>query len=828
MRIDRWARGGRPRRALGALGGLALCWLAAGASAAPNLLTYQGRLKESGVLVNSPRSIEIVLCNIISGGVLNTDCFATGVQSVTVTDGVFRTTFTVPGSVNLESGPWFLEVQVGGLALSPREKLTSAPYALSAATATWVAAGGVRPGVLGTGIHFADNVNVQGNAFSVGGTTFVVKGGSIGIGTTNPGSKLHVENGGIESFSTTGGTNLIITNGTDSQFNVDIAPVGAGDKRAQVGSGVVDMAFYAGAERMRIVAGSGHVVVFSTLSVQGNAFSVGGSSFAVTQSRVGIGTSGPLSRLHIVDGDVRISTTVGNRGIIFQDGTTQNTAASAANSVSKAGDTMTGQLTLAGSTLTVTGGAFSVGGSALVVTSGRVGIGTTNPSTFLQIINTGAAGVPGAVISRHGTTGGGQGLHFLHSAGSEGSPAMAANGDPVLFISAKAHDGSSYREIAGIESIIDGPVSAGDVPGNLRFYTARAGLGGITEKMRITGGGSVGIGGIVPAATLHVSSPAGFGFTPILIVSSGAAAGQELMRVAKNGSVGIGTDLPMFRLEVAGNGGVMVRSSVTIDGAGVPGGQRVLDVVNGTFTVTMGGRVGIGTTNPQMRLHVSGGPEDNGILLDPGGFVEWGVGGPFINGDLINGLVFGPNAGPSNFNVGYAPNGNFNVGFAGPGNARLHVSSAGATATESVLVVSSGTQTGQELLVVKGNGRIGVGTAGPTELFHVAGRSLLGGKVIAGGAGQANGNLAGCGTATVAGTDSAGRITFGGSPTATCTLTFTASWSPAAPVCFANKTNTPAVAAVVSAVTATSVDFMRADGGFFAGTDVLDYFCVGR
>lgn len=44
---------------------------------------------------------------------------------------------------------------------------------------------------------------------------------------------------------------------------------------------------------------------------------------------IGISTTVPTAKLHVHDGDIRISTTAGgaSRGIVFQDGTTQNTAA---------------------------------------------------------------------------------------------------------------------------------------------------------------------------------------------------------------------------------------------------------------------------------------------------------------------------------------------------------------------------------------------------------------------------------------------------------------------------------------------------------------------
>ena len=47
-----------------------------------------------------------------------------------------------------------------------------------------------------------------------------------------------------------------------------------------------------------------------------------------TNARVGISTAIPQSAFHVNNGDIRITTTTGNRGIIFQDGTTQTTAVS--------------------------------------------------------------------------------------------------------------------------------------------------------------------------------------------------------------------------------------------------------------------------------------------------------------------------------------------------------------------------------------------------------------------------------------------------------------------------------------------------------------------
>jgi hypothetical protein len=112
---------------------LILAAFAAAASAsAPATLTYQGRLKESGLPVTGYRTADIQICDSFTGGT----CNSSGVQGVSVVNGVFRTTFTVPAGVVLESGSWFVEVHVNGSAFSPREMLTSTAYSVYSSSAS--------------------------------------------------------------------------------------------------------------------------------------------------------------------------------------------------------------------------------------------------------------------------------------------------------------------------------------------------------------------------------------------------------------------------------------------------------------------------------------------------------------------------------------------------------------------------------------------------------------------------------------------------------------------------------------------------------------------
>lgn len=119
---------------------LAALLAASASAAAPTQMTYQGRLRESNAPVTGSRQVNIYLCDAPAAGT----CTPTGEQTVTVTNSLFRTVFTVPPTVNLQAGTWYLEVRLGAggaTTLSPREELTASPYALVSGTATAVVDG---------------------------------------------------------------------------------------------------------------------------------------------------------------------------------------------------------------------------------------------------------------------------------------------------------------------------------------------------------------------------------------------------------------------------------------------------------------------------------------------------------------------------------------------------------------------------------------------------------------------------------------------------------------------------------------------------------------
>ncbi|MFA6914202.1 MAG: hypothetical protein WCQ83_03255 [Endomicrobiia bacterium] len=99
----------------------------------PNEIRYNGRVKEYRVDVNGTRSINFKIYDALSGG---TAKWESGSKSVAISSGVFSYTLSPDVSlVDWRAKDYYLEIEIDGKKLEPREKLTAVPYALHSNTA---------------------------------------------------------------------------------------------------------------------------------------------------------------------------------------------------------------------------------------------------------------------------------------------------------------------------------------------------------------------------------------------------------------------------------------------------------------------------------------------------------------------------------------------------------------------------------------------------------------------------------------------------------------------------------------------------------------------
>ena len=203
-----------------------------------------------------------------------------------------------------------------------------------------------------------------------------------------------------------------------------------------------------------------------------------------------------------------------------------------------------------------------------VSSSGRVGVGLTSPLAKLHISGASADSLLQVGSPTNAS------ILFVTGSGRVG----IGTGTPraALHVSAGdiSLDGTRYLDWAnGDNRIIGG--SAGGYSLQFQTYTGAA----LTEKMRISGSGEVGIGVTNMTAKLHVSGASNAGLFEI-----DSPTINNIIYVSGSGNIGIGTNLPSADFHISG------ASADSLLRVGSPTNSDIL-FVNGN------GRVGINTTS---------------------------------------------------------------------------------------------------------------------------------------------------------------------------------------------------------------------------------------
>ncbi|MCX6779883.1 MAG: hypothetical protein NT034_01745, partial [Candidatus Magasanikbacteria bacterium] len=165
------------------------------AADAPNIVTYQGKLLVNGSAATTTQAMKFVLYDALSAGTAlytaSGTLPTTSTINVSVSNGVFTVNFGDTGTNSLsptifrDNANVYLEVTIGGETLSPRKRITSAPFALNSKYLNGLTATATPQGA--AYIPVADssgNFNFSGVTVTNSNLTNVTSTGNTALATT--------------------------------------------------------------------------------------------------------------------------------------------------------------------------------------------------------------------------------------------------------------------------------------------------------------------------------------------------------------------------------------------------------------------------------------------------------------------------------------------------------------------------------------------------------------------------------------------------------------------------------------------------------------------
>jgi hypothetical protein len=429
--------------------------------------------------------------------------------------------------------------------------------------------------------------STQSMAFSTADTQrmFITSAGNVGIGTTNPGAKLHV-------YTQTGNTTMAVGRGAGQSSIKASADADGGYLALDSVSNAVIINHYS-SDDVWLVTGGGNV---------------------------GIGTTGPTQKLHVV-GNAIVT------GFINAGTGTDNAQIGPGYLLFYNAGSSPKYIKLSDDASTIDAIGFSKSGAVSTTwfPTGNVGIGTSSPGAKLHVLA--ASSNSQLILERTGTATGKYNIHtntnnlYINNVASSTYPLTILNSGnvgigtttPNYALDIEKDTGSllnlyrpnsstaaasfidfSFNTANATEAVYarirsDVEVNTNSAQGgDLSFHTANSGTVG--EVMRLTQEGNVGIGTTNPDAKLDVLTTTGpqirlsrnstqystlysdsAGGLIISSYSSGASNYQvfsinssEKLRIINNGNVGINTTNPSYKLDV--NGTANISGAATMAG----------------------------------------------------------------------------------------------------------------------------------------------------------------------------------------------------------------------------------------------------------------------
>ena len=449
--------------------------------------------------------------------------------------------------------------------------------------------------------------------------------GNLGIGDSSPAAKLTVGNGDLFQVNASGA--IAAATGITSSGTITLSSLTNGLLYAN-GSGVLSSTSTLSTSFIP------DAYLLNTGDTATGDYNFDSNTLVIDSAtdRVGIGTTTPSSKLHVV-GAIRTTGTVnawnfaavssagntsgfwdstGDMDLYLRDdgGNTGVLLRSDLDSYINAGNfgigtttpshklTVTGDLNFTGalrvngnsgtagmvllsngssaptwvatSTLGISGGSsvWSTSGSNAYYNTGSVGIGTASPEKKFHVEQGDIAS-----YSTGNTTLYSFGIMGRRARGTSGSPTVVQNGDLLGMFLGEGYDGANYQTAGGVMVFTDGTPSSGIVPGRVALTTANS-SGVNTERLTVLSNGNVGIGTTTPNYKLSVLDSS----NQLALTHGSQLASPFLVNVDSNAFV-----------HFNGTSGFAFENNST---------EQV--------RITSTGNVGIGTSSPNAKLDVAG------------------------------------------------------------------------------------------------------------------------------------------------------------------------------------------------------------------------------
>ncbi|MCS3530919.1 hypothetical protein [Chryseobacterium sp. JUb7] len=369
-------------------------------------------------------------------------------------------------------------------------------------------------------LAFTNAATSGNNHFSVDGSTFSIDAFNhrLGIGTITPETRFHL----ISGTAISNRYNIIDAANSTNQYAFlalrNTSPLATGNYSllgfTNSGPASGGANWQIGSVRTGATAVNGTEEDFFMGNSNGSTL-VERFRIASTTGNVGIGTSTPAQKLHIVSGGTpttpvpAIRIVDGNQAagkILTSDangtGSWQDAGSASVNIYNSNGSlTSPRTVTQAGNTLAFTSTAvngFSVDGTTLSIDAAnhRLGIGTAAPAHRLHVVSDVASANRYNLIDALASTNQ-YGIITLRNT----SPLATGNFSLLNFTNSGPTSGGGNWAIGSIRT--GAAVTTG---AEEDFYFGNSLGGGLNERMRITSAGNVGIGTTTPARRLHVNA----------------------------------------------------------------------------------------------------------------------------------------------------------------------------------------------------------------------------------------------------------------------------------------------------------------------------------